>query len=177
MKMDAPLVIAGLFLLIFVILWIIFIKLGRQPDQYDERQLIGRAKAYQSAFAAVCIWEVLYCAVRGLNINIPVTDSVMVVSGVLVGVGVFAIRCVLTDSYFPINQSKNCQIGTLLAIGMINVGIGIMNTAHGQGITDGKLNYHALSFLVGLLMLAVVGSVLIRRLVCKADEDKDPGEL
>lgn len=98
------------FLFIFAAMWVIFIKLGRQSDKYDERQEINRGKAFKAGFAAVCVWELLYFLTEISGIGIPADGGLIAICGVLAGICVFAVCSIFTDAYFPINRSSNAII-------------------------------------------------------------------
>lgn len=162
-----------LFLIFFALLWIVFVKLGRQQDRYDERQEINRGKAYKSAFATVCIWELLYYAVKSGGINIPAEDSLMAIAGVLVSICVYAVLCIFTDAYFPINRSSNGIIALWITIAVMNIAIGIRNIADGKMITDGRLNFRASGMLGGVIILIVAIACIVRKIVLKDRESED----
>lgn len=165
--------ILGFFLIFFAIIWIVFIKLGRQQDKYDERQEISRGKAYKTAFATVCIWEMVYFMAKTGGINIPVEDSLTAIAGVLAGICVYAVRCIFTDAYFPINRSSNGVIALWLAIGIMDIAVGIWNIADGSMITDGRLDFRAAGMFGGVIILILAVVCIVRKIVCKDIESED----
>lgn len=156
----------AIFILVFVAIWVFFICMGRKGmDNYDERQEINRSKAHKAAFITVCAWETLYFFTSSIaEISIPVEDSVMTFSGVLIGVCVYALTCIFTDAYFPINQSyKNFSIAMMAAIGIMDIIVSISRIADRSILTDGKLNNTALNLLAGLILLTVSVACLIKK--------------
>ena len=162
-----------LFLIFFALLWIVFVKLGRQQDRYDERQEINRGKAYKSAFATVCIWELLYFIAKTNGIPIPADDGLMAIAGVLTSICVYAVLCIFTDAYFPINRSSNAIIALWIVIGIMNIAVGIWNIADGKMITDGRLNVRASGMLGGIIILIVAIACIVRKIVLKDSETED----
>lgn len=161
------------FLFIFAAMWVVFIKLGRQADKYDERQEINRGKAFKAGFAAVCIWELLYFMAEISGISVPAEGGLIAICGVMAGICVFAVRSILTDAYFPINRSSNAVIAFWLAISLMDITVGIWNIIDGKLITDGRLNCHAASLAAGILLLILSLTCVIRKLTLRHAEAED----
>lgn len=161
------------FLLIFAAMWVIFIKLGRQADKYDERQEINRGKAFKAGFFTVCVWELLYFLTEISDIGIPAEGGLIAICGILAGLCVFAVRSIFTDAYFPINRSNNVTIGLWLAISLMDITVGVWNIIDGDLITDGRLNCHAATLVGGIILLIVGLTCLIRKLTLKNAGEED----
>lgn len=173
MKDNSAILYLLAFLLIFAAMWVIFIKLGRQADKYDERQEINRGKAFKAGFVTVCIWELLYYAAELFGVAIPAEGGLMAICGILAGLCVFAVRSVFTDAYIPINRRSNLTVVPLLAISFMDITVGVSNIIDGKLITDGRLNCHAATLFVGIILLIVGLTCLIRKLTLKNAEAED----
>lgn len=167
------LLVLGFFALLFVIMWIVFIKVGAQQKRYDERQLINQGRAGRAAFLTVSTWEFLYFFASVLELKIPADDGFMVMLGVIVGIGVYVSICIFTDAYFPIDNSPNSSIVLFIIIGLMNIAISVARIVGGGYLTDGKLSYNSCNLPVGALLLTTGISALIRKAINRRTQESD----
>ena len=153
----------GLFVAIFGISLIIARKTG--TARYDERQQLLRGKAYKAAFfvlvAYLCLNVVFYMAVdtewADLTINLFI--------GVCLSITVFAVMCILGDAYFPINKAPKKQIVLFGFICLLQLAAAILNLIDTDVlfITDGRVNYHIVHFVLAAMFLTILAALIIKR--------------
>lgn len=150
----------------FVALIALIIKKGKisKNDQYDERQLFVRSKAYQIAFAVL----VGYLVINGIINSVleiqwcdSLTSSLL---GIFLSITVFALFCIFQDAYVSFQEKPTQNILLFAVIAAANFGIGFINyDQHHDLIVNGQLSDHALNFICGILLVIIIIAMLIKR--------------
>lgn len=150
----------------FVALVVLIIKKGKisKKDQYDERQLLVRSKAYQIAFV-VLVGYLLINGIINSILEVHWCDSFMgSILGIFLSVMVFALFCIFQDAYVSFQEKPTQNILLLAVIAVANFGIGfIINDQHHDFIVNGQLSYHAINIICGILLVIIIIAMLIKR--------------
>lgn len=153
---------------IALIAW--FIKRKQNPNswQFDERQVIGRGKAFQAGFfttlaasAAVSIWEYIEGSLPGI-------PFLWHIGALLFGVLVFALTAIHFDAYVGMNENpgKFTRTGVIFTIAMILIAIANLTNGREEGFVTGILNL----FIAGM-WAAIVAALLLHRKASQEDEE------
>lgn len=133
---------------------------GACKGKYDERQQIVRGKAYTAAYATLLIYLALWMILRSMELPF-FGESLSVLLGALLSIGVFVGYAIFHDAYFKASESPRSWIGIICAAGLLNVGIGVMRLLRGETIHE-RL-YENANLFVGLLLVATLACVVIKR--------------
>ena len=162
-----------IFGVLFLGVWIIFRKLRGQAamEQFDEKQVTDRYKAYKIGFFAliICIAADAMLKLFGMSFyEEPVGDFI----AVFIAIGVFACRAVMSDAYFAPGASMKKFIllyGVICFAQLINT---LRSFSDHEMILDGKLTIHCVSPLCLILFSVIMVTVLIRARQLKYDEEE-----
>ncbi len=160
-----------IFVVVFVAVFVLlafFRKKTATPAKYDERQQIVRGRAYRTAFGVIIAYLCLngfYYLATGTEWADVITASFM---GICLSITVFVIECIVKDAYFPVNQQPRFYFVLFIFISAVNLAIGIMNVIADDILTDGRLNYNAMSLVVAAMFFAIVMTLIIKRGIAKS---------
>lgn len=94
----------------------------KNPDRrkYDERQMIGRGKAYQAGFFTLLIADAV-CNIWDYVGTLPYDAAYWHFGAILLGIGVFAVTAIHFDAYVGMNDTPKrfIRMGALLTIAMV----------------------------------------------------------
>ncbi len=105
-----------------------------------------------------------------LELTIPADIEVLVMSGLLLGVGVYAVYTIWNDSYFALNERKNVILIIFAVFGVMNIGIGVINIVDGYTFQTGKMTIEGINLLCGLLILVIFLTMLMKKVQSGKDE-------
>lgn len=159
------------FFLVFVLLIILRIKGKLMTEgEYDERQLVGRGKAYQYAFFSLIFYNVIYGYLDAVGVKwcLP---SVGVMVGVLFGVTVFAVTAICRDAFIGIRDTHKRSIRILIAGALAQTVCFFSDLADGGVVKDGLLTTSFVS-----LCCAVCFSVIVIVFLIHSRKNRLPEE-
>ena len=137
--------------------------------KYDERQQIARGRAFTWAYATLLVYLAVWMVFRSMDIPFFM-EGVSVIIGALLSIAVFVGYSIFHDAYFKASESPRTWIGILCAVGTLNLVIGILHLMRGTDLQT-RL-YDNMNLPVGLLMLATLACVVIKRVMDRrAEED------
>lgn len=179
--MNSPNFVLGFLtgLMIVVILALVvsvIVKKNISPAKYDERQELVRGRAFKYAFwvlaSYLCLNGLLQVG-TGIEWADLMTSSFI---GICLSMTVFVIACIMNDAYFAFNQKPKLYLilfGVLIAV---NLTIGIINLTDRDlaFVTDGKINFHVLSFVIVVVFLAIFITLAIKTLMTKRQAKRGP---
>lgn len=158
----------GAVLAIAIGLVIIFLTRKKSPGQkYDERQIIGRGKAFQAGFFTLLAADGIITVAEYLS-ELPGTPYFWHLGALFVGITVFALTAIHFDAYLSMTESpKRFYImGACFFVAM-------MLSAVGNLCLSEELNYDVafMNIAVAIMWLIIIVALLIhnRR---KAAEDE-----
>ena len=133
---------------------------GACRGQYDERQLAARARGYSAAYATLLIYLAIWMVLRALELPF-FQESLSVLLGVLLSIAVFVGHSIFHDAYFKASESPRAWVGIICAVGLLNLGIGVVKLFRGASVAE-RL-YDNGNLFVGALLVFTLGCVLIKR--------------
>lgn len=164
-------VLAGILVgvIVAVILLLVMHSDKKVKCRFDERQEIQRGKAYKVGFYTMLIYFAIYgCVLKSSDLFLPVEDAVGAFIGIILGVSVFAIRCILSGAYFALNEKPGNFMLLFGICGGLNLFIAMTNDD--PLIRDGKLAaYPGINLLCGIFMLVLL-AVLVVKWICTGNE-------
>lgn len=146
---------------------VLFSAMKKGKQQYDERQMVGRGKAYQAGFTTMAL------AVAAVNLldwidALPGVPFVWNCGALLLGIGVFAVVAVLNDAYISMTQSPK-QIttsGTLFIIAMSLQAFSNFMSDRPESRVFGYLNV-----MIVIVWAAILIAMAIRKRAHQEDEE------
>ena len=140
-------------------------KLGGARCRYDERQLLCQGRAYKIAFYTL-IGYLCAAAIFDLATGIKWCDQYTgMLIGIFLSVGVFAVVCIFTDAYVPLNNRPVRTLWILAVLGVMNIGIGL--TSSGPIIENGILTHNCTNLFAGVLLLILTALQGVKLLLDK----------
>lgn len=157
-------ILCGILLgLLIVYIFLIVTKKGDSAKIiYDERQQSVRGKGFKGGFFTMLGYNALIALLSMLEIPIPADIEVIVITGVLVGIGVYAVYCIWNDGYFALNEKRNLILVSFGVIGLINIAITIVHIISGHLFRNGNLTFRGLNLLCSILVLVIFLTLLIK---------------
>ncbi len=167
--------LVGLVLVFVIALVVVAItKKKNGTAKYDERQELIRGRAFKYAFWVLVSYLCLNGFIQlgtGIEWADLMTSSFI---GICLSMTVFVVACIRNDAYFAVNQKPKFYLVMFALLVVLNLTIGILNMLDGdvQFITDGRLNYHAMSFIVVLMFLLAFIALAIKAAEKKRMENR-----
>lgn len=153
------------------VLLLLFIRLSKRSGSgkcsFDERQQIVRGRGFKYGFFAWLIFDAV-CIVTDIGLEERFMDlSLTLLSGMLIGLAVYASYCIWNDGYISLNQSPKRIMIILAAGGILNLVCAAYRFQQGM-LENGKL-----TFLNGSnLFVAVTALFLLAVFIAKRCADR-----
>ena len=144
-------------------------KKGVGKGKYDERQQAIRGMGYAIAYFTLLAYLGLWMVLRSLEVPF-FGESLSVLLGALLSIGVFVGYSIFHDAYFKASESPRAWIGILCATGILNLGIGVGRLLRGETIAD-RL-YENANLPVGALLVAMLACMVIKRAMERRGEEE-----
>lgn len=139
--------------------------------EFDERQERARGKAFQYGFFTLMICLYVY-GVSEMALGRWCDALAGVTLCIAIGVGVFAVTCILRDAYLSLKE-KPRQVMTMFAlIAFFNLGLGGLYLSSGGLVEDGVLTYRAVNPILGAMALAILIVYIVNFLLRSREEDE-----
>ena len=128
----------------------------RKMNDYDERQILARGRAFMWGFFSLMICLMVY----GLTDMLiepwcyTLTGSIICICVSLI---VFAVICIRQDAFAGIGQKRKRNLTVLLVLTAANLFFGVSHIIDGDLLRDGVLSFRSVSLIVG----ATTGLVLL----------------
>ena len=162
-------IIFGITLSLGAFLLAYFIHKKRHPNtgKYDERQTLGRGRAFQAGFFTLLIAGAI-CNIWDYVSPLPEGSFLWNIGVLLLGVTVFAVTAIHFDAY--VGMYDNPRRFLLLGIGFIvfMAGSGLINFHNGR--PEGRI-IAITNFGVGIVWLIIVAALLLHRRNAQKEEE------
>jgi len=168
--------LADVLRIILILALMVFI-LSRKSSgikEYDERQYLARSKAYRAAFWMLAGYFFLYaflndvCEIRWADL----TTATFI--GFFLALSVFAIICIITDSFFSFRDKPGQRFIFLPVLFAANLLLFALNLADGTSIlTDGLLNFHSLNLVAAIAIIPIYITLVFRYYHEKRQTEKE----
>ena len=134
-------------------------KKGTYPCKYDERQMVGRGKAFQAGFFTLLSAGAL-CNIWDFASPLPGGSFVWNIGVLLLGVAVFAVTAIHFDAYLSLNENPQqfLATGACFVFAMAAIGLGNFHSDRHEGRIMGIINFG-----VGIVWIIIVAALLLHR--------------
>ena len=136
---------------------------GKVKTEYDERQKVARGVGFMYAFYVLAAWVVVLISIDMLQVKLPVTDTVLYFTGIVVSGLVLSWYCIMHDAYWGMNSNVKFYTRFLIAIGALNIIAGIGEIVSGDMVVDGVLSNLFINFEAGILIAGIGVFLLIKK--------------
>lgn len=125
-------------------------------DEYDERQVLARGRAFMWGFFTLMICLMVYGMLDMLIDRWCDTLTGCIIC-ICVALLVFASICIKQDAFAGIGKNRKRNLTVLLVLTLANMFFGVENITGGDVVRDGLLTFRSVSLIVG----ATTGVVLL----------------
>ena len=144
---------AALLVLSLFLLYVISRK--KRDDEYDERQVAARGKAFQAGFFALMLYLVWFMIVNTFEIELLNRYSTVVIfTGIVFGTGVFAVAAIRNDAFLKFNEKKSTQLTVMVLLTVCNAVIAVVN--YRSDAESGVFLMNALCAVLGAVILIAI---------------------
>ena len=164
-------ILAIVVVLVLAVLVAVMVRFSGKKQQYDERQLILRGRAFQKGFFTILVLGAVYMMIRLFADRSFMEDVVALMLVMIVGIGVFAVDCILHEAFLTANRKPWSYVLICCAAVLSNVSGLYRCIREGTLIRGGLLTIDCIHIALAALFV-VVGIVL----VCKWSAEKRNAE-
>lgn len=166
-------------LLTFIVLFVAILAVrimiqktqSKKGNNFDERQLMLRSRAYQRGFMTILGYSVFYALATMLLEKSFMQDGVSTLIGAFIGLIVFAVECIWNDAFFYV-QNKPSTYLIICAIVVISNGLAAIDTIKaGELIQNGILTSNCLQLVCAVTFLVIAVAIIVK-LVFAGQEDE-----
>ena len=125
-------------------------------NDYDERQILARGRAFMWGFFTLMICLMVYGMLDMLIDRWCDTLTGCIIC-ICVSLLVFASICIRQDAFAGIGKNRKRNLTVLLVLTLANMFFGVENITGGDVVRDGLLTFRSVSLIVG----ATTGVVLL----------------
>ena len=112
-------------------------------------------KAFQYGFFALMACVILYGVLESVGLHWCDTLTGCTVC-ICIGLGVFAVSCILNDAYLSLKEKPGKVMVTLAVIAALNLSIGAVHLTDGGLVEDGLLTIRAVNPICGVMVLVIL---------------------
>ena len=146
-----------------------FIHKKRHPNtgKYDERQTLGRGRAFQAGFFTLLIAGAI-CNIWDYISPLPGGSFLWNIGVLLLGVTVFAVTAIHFDAYLSLNENPQqfLATGACFVFAMAAIGLGNFHSDRPEGRIMGIINFG-----VGIVWIIIVAALLLHRRSSQKEEE------
>lgn len=150
---------------------------GKSKAEYDERQILVRGQAYASSTMTMISYFCIYLLLRLLEIKLPVSDDVIIFTGIAIGILVLVTICVWKNAYIAINKNIKRVVLSFSVIALCNAYAAYVNLTRGFSSAEDTsissnifLNVGIINLILVLVMLYVIILSLVRMYLDNREE-------
>ena len=125
-------------------------------NDYDERQILARGRAFMWGFFSLMICLMVY-GLTDMLIERWCDTLTGCIICICVSLIVFAVICIRQDAFAGIGQKRKRNLTVLLVLTAANLLFGVSHIIDGDLLRDGLLSFRSVSLIVG----ATTGLVLL----------------
>lgn len=168
----------GSFLGVFIILFVIGLMIrfyntkGSWRCKYDERQERIQGKGYRYGFYSM----IVYLGLDYLIINLMeyqwAESNVDLALGIFLGVGVYAIYCIMNGAFISLNENPKRYAAVVLFVAVINGICAVKMLMEGEMlIRHGQLSVNCLNLVCAVFLFIILGFMALKHLMDKRESD------
>lgn len=162
-------------IIVIIVIIAIFFTVARfaagqkAANQFDERQILARGKAYQCGFLSLCICLVMTMMAEGI---FGLDMSYVGASACLfVGLSVFAVYSIWHDAFFSMRQTPGYYLLLCLLIVFCNGVAPVSHYLEGESLSGIVHSVVCLNIMCALCFLVVGISIILKMLLQEKGEE------
>lgn len=148
-------VLAPVLLLLLLVAAILLIARRGKGNEYDERQLVERGRAFQSAYLTLGIYTI-FCAVIESDGVQCFTPGVLPMIGLFLSVTVFAVTAIRHDALSGLHTKPKDAIRLWLLIIVVQLVCFVLDWRDGDVVRDGVLTLSVISLVNAVCFLVML---------------------
>lgn len=146
-------------------------KDGSIKCKYDERQDLVRGRGFKYAFFTLLIYNFVVPMFEICDVELPADSTALFMIGAIIGLLVYVIYAIWNEAYFSLNENPKKVMIAFAFIGVFNLMLGVMRMVDGTFLTDGKLTFHSINFLLGIVFVIIFITLAAKQICNKREEE------
>lgn len=161
-----------LLIILFLITLVIFLSSKKDRENFDERQVQERGRAYGLGFFTIMGSLFLAIALDILGL-VPVQGYILCAAAVFPGLMVFLAYSIWHEAYFSLKDKESGLLVMFGVIGAVNLIVAIIAILDGRMWENGKLGFPILNVVCAVMFIEVFTVVLLKKLSISKESDED----
>jgi len=165
----------GIVLVVSFVAIIILLKLTKKDGtikcKYDERQDLIRGRGFKYAFFTILIYNMIIPMLKICGVELPADSAALFMIGAIAGMLVYVIYAIWNEAYFSLNENPKAIMIVFAFIGLINLALGIVRMFDGTFLTDGKMTFNSINFLLGIGFVIIFMTLAAKQIANKREEE------
>lgn len=166
--------LAIVFVVSFVLI-IVILKTSKKDGsikcKYDERQDLVRGRGFKYAFFTLLIYNFVVPMFEICDVELPADSTALFMIGAIIGLLVYVIYAIWNEAYFSLNENPKAVMIAFAFIGVSNLMLGVMRMVDGTFLTDGKLTFRSINFLLGIVFVIIFITLAAKQICNKREEE------
>lgn len=165
----------GIVLVVSCIAILILMKVtkkdGNLKCKYDERQDLIRGRGFKYAFFTLLIYNMVIPMLKICDVELPADSTALFMIGAVAAMLVYVIYAIWNEAYFSLNENPKAIMIAFALIGIINLTLGIIRMVDGTFLTDGKLTFNSINFMLGIVFVIIFITLAAKQICNKREEE------
>ncbi|MGN1350712.1 MAG: hypothetical protein ACI4VM_06935 [Anaerovoracaceae bacterium] len=163
-------------MLICMVIRLIFKRTGiihgsRMKGKYDERQILLQGKGYKIGFYTLMTSCMLYSMADSV-FELPVVPFVGIWGCILLGLGAFAVYCIIVDAYLGVGSKIRSYVILCIVIIATNLFAVVTNCLNDSLYEDGVLGVWMINLMCAVLFALILAAFGVRQLMKRRDDEQ-----
>lgn len=165
----------GIVLVVSVVVVFILMKVTKKDGtikcKYDERQDLIRGRGFKYAFFTLLIYNMIVPMLKIFDVELLADSAALFMIGAIAGMLVYVIYAIWNEAYFSLNENPKAIMIAFAFIGLINLALGIVRMFDGTFLTEGKLTFNSINFLLGIGFVIIFMTLAAKQIRNKREEE------
>lgn len=173
-QVGSFLLFAGAFVVCFLVGLAIryFHTGGSWKCEYDERQELVRGRGYKYGFITLAVYYALDYMVLNIFEREWAQQHVDILIGILLGIGVYAIYCIMNEAFLSLRENQKRYIITLVFVMICNAAGAAVPLISGESlIEDGRITSNCINLFCALLLTIILFVMALKQTMIKREDD------
>ena len=105
------------------------------------------------------------------GVELPADSAALFMIGAIAGMLVYVIYAIWNEAYFSLNENPKAIMIAFAFIGLINLTLGIVRMFDGTFLTDGKMTFNSINFLLGIGFVIIFMTLAAKQIANKREEE------
>lgn len=144
---------------------------SRMKGKYDERQVLLQGKGYKLGFYTMMAACMIYSMLDSI-FELPVMPFVGIWGCILLGLGAFAVYCIIVDAYIGVGARIRSYVILCVIIIVTNLASVVMNGLNESLHEDGIIGVTAVNLMCAVLFAFILAAFGVRKLMKNRDDEQ-----